>query len=235
MVIDSIANAYVIGSGDYCCNANTGIIGPLGGISDFWVAEINSAGTALSWSVEIGGSDDDLGYGLAIDSANKLFLTAYTASSNFPTTAGALVQSGTARAFIIKLDPTKPPTSSMFYSALAGNPGNTSNQCVEGDAIAVNSSGDAYVTAWTYNSGLYTSPNAFQHGAPTTPNGYVFELNASGSAIINGTYLGGGANDFLGGIVVDNSSNTYVLGSTYSWDFPTTAYGNLTQYGDVAV
>ncbi len=235
LVLDSSANAYVIGSGGSCCNGSTGIIGPLGGISDFWVAEINSAGTALSWSVEIGGTDDDLAYGLAIDSANELYLTGYTASSDFPTTAGALVQPGDGRAFIVKLDPTKPPASSMVYSALAGNPGNTSNQYLEGDAIAVGPSGDAYVAGWTYNGWLYTSPNAFQHGTPTAPNGYVFELNPSGSAIINGTYLGGGANDFVGGIVVDNSSNTYVFGSTYSWDFPTTAYGNLTQYNDVAV
>jgi len=135
----------------------------------------------------------------------------------------------------VKLDPTKPPASSMVYSALAGNPGNTSNQYLQGNAIAVNPLGDAYVAAWTYNSGLYASPNGFQRGAPTAPNGYVFELNASGSAIINGTYLGGGANDFVSGIVVDNSSNIYFLGSTYSWDFPTTAYGNLTQYNDVAV
>src|SRR5215471_16865096 len=56
VVLDSTANAFVVGAGDLCCNSTTGIIGPLGGISDFWIAEINSAGTAIPWSVEIGGS-----------------------------------------------------------------------------------------------------------------------------------------------------------------------------------
>jgi hypothetical protein len=232
VVLDSSANAFVIGAGDICCNGSTGIIGPLGGISDFWVAEINSAGNALPWSVEIGGTDDDEAYGLTIDSANKLYLTGYSASQNFPTTSGALVQSGTARAFIMKLDPTKPPTSSIVYSALAGNPGNSSNQFLDGSAIAVDASGNAYVGAWTYNTGLYTSRNAFQPVPATTPNAYIFELNASGSAIVNGTYLGGGGNDFIKGIAVDNVGDTYVSGSTNSWDFPTTAYGNLVQYNN---
>ena len=232
VVLDSDANAYVIGAGDYCCNSGTGIIGPLGGISDFWVAQVNSAGNAIPWSVEIGGTDLDVVYGISIDEANKLYLTGYTASTNFPTTSGALDQPGTARAFITKLDPSKPPTSSMVYSALAGNPGNTSNQLIEGTSIAVDASGDAYIAAWTYNSGLITSPNAFQRVAPPVPNGYVFELNPSGSAITNGTYIGGGANDFLKGIAVDSSGNTYLSGSTNSWNFPTTAYGNSGRYKD---
>ena len=232
VVLDSSANAFVIGAGDICCNGSTGIIGPLGGISDFWVAEVNSAGTALTWSVEIGGSDDDEAYGIAIDAANKLYLTGYAASQDFPTTSGALVQPGLARAFIMKLDPSKPPTSSIIYSALAGNPGNSANQFMDGSSIGVDSSGNAYVGAWTYNTGLYVSPHAFQTAPATTPNAYVFELNPAGSAITNGTYLGGGANDFIKALTVDKSGNVYASGATYSWDFPTTAYGNEVSYNN---
>ena len=138
-----------------------------GGISDFWVAEINSTGTAIPWPLEIGGSDDDEVYGLAVDSSNKLYLTGYAASEDFPTTNGALVQPGIARAFVIKLDPARSPTSSMVYSSLAGNPGNTRNELLSGSAIAADSSGNTYVGAWTYNLGLFTSPNAFQRSAAT--------------------------------------------------------------------
>jgi hypothetical protein len=226
VVLDSSANAYVSGAGDICCNNSTGIIGPLGGISDFWIAKINSAGTALPWSVEIGGSDDDEAYGLTIDAANKLYLTGYTASTDFPTTPGALDQPGFARTFVVKLDPTKSPTLSMVYSALAGNPGNTVNQFLEGEAVSVDPSGNAYIAAWTYNTGLYASPSALQRSASTVPDAYVFEINAAGSAIVNGTYLGGGSADYIKGIAVDHSGNTYVSGFTQSWDFPTTAYGN---------
>jgi hypothetical protein len=65
------------------------------------------------------------------------------------------------------------------------------------------------------------------------PNAYVFELNRPGSLMLNGTYLGGGNLDFVGQVSVDGDGNTYVAGSTASWDFPTTAYGNPTPLDSV--
>jgi Beta-propeller repeat len=121
----------------------------------------------------------------------------------------------------MKLDPSKPPTSSMVYSALAGNPCKTTNQFLEGSSIGVDSLGNADVGGWTYNTDLYVSPHAFQNAPATTPNAYIFELNPAGSAITNGTYLGGGANDFIKALAVDKLGNVYVSGATYSWDFPT--------------
>jgi hypothetical protein len=229
LVLDSSANAFIAGTGDYCCNGSTGVIGPLGGVEDFWIAEIDSAGSALTWSVEIGGSGDDEADGLAIDRANKLYVTGYSDSYDFPTTPGALVQYGLGRTLVVKLDPTKPSASSMVYSALVGNPGHSSNDFISAESIAVDRSGNAYVGAWTYNLRLFTSPRAFQKIAPPTPNAYVFELNRSGSAITNGTYLGGGDLDFVTAVSVDKIGNVYVSGVTDSWDFLTTAYGNPLQ------
>jgi hypothetical protein len=74
---------------------------------------------------------------------------------------------------------------------------------------------------------LFTSPWAFQAKAPATPNAYVFELNRSGSSIVNGTYLGGRRNDYVGQVSVDRDGDTYIAGYTNSWDFRTTAYGTL--------
>lgn len=225
VAVDSATNAFATGTGDYCCDGNTGIIGPLGA-ENFWIAEINSAGTALTWSVEIGGSGDNEAHALAVDPANKIYVTGYSDSPDYPTTAGALIQPGAGRSFISKLDPTKPPVSSLFYSALLGNPGNSSNDFLETGSIAVDQKGHAYVGAWTYNLHLVTSPWAFQTSAPPVPNAYVFEMNSAGSAIINGTYLGGGSNDYVGAVAIDSTGNTYVSGFTNSWDFLTTAYGN---------
>ena len=224
LVLDSANNAFVTGSGYCCASSQTGIIGPLGGIDDFWIAEINAAGNSLPWSVEIGGTGDDYANAITIDSSNKLYLTGYTASTDFPTTPGALVQPNGGRAFVIKVDPTQAPKSSLVYSALAGAPKNNANPYIEGMSIAVDASDNAYVGTWTYNVGLYTSPGAFQNSPPTTPNAYLFELNAAGSAIINGTYLGGGAADYIKSVGLDNSGNVYVSGFTSSWDFPVTAY-----------
>ncbi|MGD0570816.1 MAG: SBBP repeat-containing protein [Candidatus Sulfotelmatobacter sp.] len=235
LVLDRLAAAFVTGSGPAgdCCNGNTGIIGPLGGVDDFWVAKINPAGTAVPWSVQIGGSGEDEANGLAIDSENKLYITGFTESPDFPRTAGALNQPGGAWTPVVKLDPSRPPSSSLVYSALAGNPGHSPNSFISGESIAVDQSGNAYVGNWTYNIGLFTSPWAFQTEAPTVPNAYVFELNRPGSLMLNGTYLGGGNLDFVGQVSVDGDGNTYVAGSTASWDFPTTAYGNPTPLDSV--
>jgi hypothetical protein len=227
LVLDSAANAFVAGTGDICCDGNTGLIGPLGGVDDFWIAEINSAGTALSWSVEIGGTGSDEADGLAIDRENKLYVAGYSDSLDFPTTNGALNQRGIGRTLVVKLDPSQLAASSMVYSALIGNPGRSSNDFISAQSIAVDSSGHAYVGAWTYNTGLFTSKWAFQREASGTANAYVFELNANGSAFLNGTYLGGAGDDFVGHVAVDSAGNTNVVGSSNSSDFPTTAYGNL--------
>jgi hypothetical protein len=236
LVLDSSAQAFVSGSGPAgdCCNGETGIIGPLGGIDDFWIAGINAGGTALGWSVQIGGSDEDEANGLAIDGANKLYVTGYTASTDFPHTAGALDQPGGARTFVTKLDPTRAAASSLVYSALAGNPAHNTNDFLSAESIAVDASGNAYVGAWTYNLGLFTSKWAFQTQPPTVPNAYVFELNRPGSSIVNGTYLGGGNTDYVGQVSVDADGNTYVAGSTNSWDFLTTAYGNPSPVDNVS-
>jgi len=224
LVLDTAADAFVTGGGDVCCDGNTGIIGPLGGIGDFWVAEINTAGNSLRWSIEMGGSGDDEADGLAIDTANKLYVAGYTDSTDFPVTAGALNQAGLGRTLIVKLDPTQPPSLSLVYAALAGNPGHSTNDFLSGQSIAVDRAGNAYVGAWTYNVGLFTSKFAFQTEAPIVPNAYVFEVNSNGSAIVNGTYIGGGNSEYVGHVSVDGAGNTYVAGYTNSWDFLTTAY-----------
>jgi hypothetical protein len=162
---------------------------------------------------------------MAIDSANKLYLTGYSDSLNFPVTSGTLNQPG-ASTFVVKLDPSKPPASSLVYAALVGAPSGNTNAFIEPFSIAIDASGDTYVSTWTYNNGMYTSPAAYQPATGIPPDGYVFELNPSATAIINGTYLGGGGADYASALSVDGSGNVYVSGFTDSWDFPITAYGN---------
>ena len=231
IVLDSLGDAFVIGSGPAgsCCNNHTGLIGVGGGVGDFWVAEINATGTGVPWSVAIGGSGSDNANSIAIDSENKLYVAGYSDSTDFPTTPGALNQPGIGRAFVVKLDPALPPAKSEVYGALIGDTISNPNSFLEAESIAVDQSGDAFVGNWTYNPGLYTSEWAFQPKVPAgLPDAYVFELNPAGSGLLNGTYLGGGAQDYVSQVAVDASGNTYVSGFTNSWDFLTTAYGNPT-------
>ena len=89
----------------------------------------------------------------------------------------------------------------------------------EADGIAVNSSGNVYVTGWTSSSNFPTvSPyQPTNHG---TPDAFVTKFNANGTVAYS-TYLGGAASDQARGIAVDAAGNAYVTGTTSSSDFPT--------------
>ncbi len=110
------------------------------------------------------------------------------------------------------------PVMSLSYSTYLGG-GNSSTQ---GTGIAVDSSGDAYVTGWTESVKFPTTSGAFKTSGTfiKTDNygSFVTKFNAAGSALVYSTFLGGG---FSSGIAVDSAGNAYVTGSTSATDFPT--------------
>jgi hypothetical protein len=87
-------------------------------------------------------------------------------------------------------------------------------------AIAVDSAGNAYVTGYTYATDFPTTA-AFQPTSPGIGDTFVSKINASGTALIYSTYLGGNTDDLGYGIAVDGDGNAYVTGTTWSDDFPT--------------
>jgi hypothetical protein len=113
----------------------------------------------------------------------------------------------------------------MIYSTYLG--GSISDA---GDAIAVDSSGDAYVAGYTYSPD-FPSQNAVQPGfggslgftLGSTANSFVAELNASGSGLVYSTFWGGSVFDRATGIALDSNGDAYVAGYTQSPDFPTVA------------
>ena len=103
------------------------------------------------------------------------------------------------------------------------------NGCVNSgfpnQSLAVDSSGSVYVTGYTKSTD-FPIQNAFQPTAKRLDgyyNAYVTKLNASGSALVYSTYLGGSVFDMGYSIAVDSNGSAYVAGWTLSPDFPTTA------------
>jgi len=195
---------------------------------EVFVTKFNAAGTALLYSTFLGGTSSDYGYGIAVDSSGCAYVTGYTSSSNFPTTVGAwdTIYNNTD-VFVTKFD----LTTSLSYSTFLG--GSSSEYCY---AIAVDSSGCAYVTGYTYSSDFPTTPGAYD----TIYNSYdvfVTKFNSAGTALLYSTYLGGNSSEYGYGIAVDSSGCAYVTGYTYSSDFPTTVGAWDTTYynGDVFV
>ncbi|HLX84772.1 MAG TPA: SBBP repeat-containing protein [Terriglobales bacterium] len=227
IAVDSTGNVYVTG----LAGANFPLVNPLqptyGGNFDAFVSKINPSGSALVYSTYLGGSGQDLGFGIAVDSAGNAYVTGNTGSPNFPTTPNAFqtVCNGGGSpcgnpnrdAFVAKINPKG---SALVYSTYLGGSGDES-----GDGIAVDNAGNAYITGFTGSTNFPTkSPlqpgnHGTYVGCPC--NAFVTKLNFSGSALVYSTYLGGSNNDSGLGIAVDSAGDAYVAGFAGSGDFPT--------------
>jgi hypothetical protein len=180
----------------------------------------------LSYSTYLGGSSEDSGNGIAVDSSGNAYVIGTTSSVDFPTVPGAIQQTlrGASNAFVGKLNPTG---STLVYSTYLGG----SHTDVGAFGIAVDGSGNAYVTGKTSSSDFPTTPGAFQQALKGTSNAFVTKLNPTGSALLYSTYLGGSSNDGGADIAVDSSGNAYVTGGTDSIDFPATPGAFQTTFG----
>ncbi len=153
----------------------------------------------------------------------RLTLQVAPAASDFPTTPLAFRRTANAEdAFVTKLNATG---TALAYSTLLG--GNSNDE--EGFAIAVSSIGEAYVLG-------YTSSTDFPLPVGTqSPAGFhdifVVRLNATATALIYSTLLGGAQSELAGRIALDSAGAAYVTGTTYSTNFPTTANGFQRVFG----
>lgn len=225
IAVDSLGNAYVTGqsfSSDFPVTSGAFQIANKG-INAF-VAKINPTGTALVYSTLIGGSGNDSGQGIAVDSSDNAYVVGSTASADFPVTSGAFQTVNKAAAeksttaFVASLNPAG--TALRYSTFLGGTAGEY------GFAIAVDESGDAYATGLTGSTDFPVTPGAFQAQLKHNGNGNAFisKLNPTGTALMYSTYLGGsGPLDAGRGIAVDSRGNAFISGYTYSPDFPVTA------------
>ena len=109
------------------------------------------------------------------------------------------------------------PTFSLVYSTYLGGNGELGES---GEGIAVDSSGNAYITGFT-SSGSFPTQNPIQGTFGGGWDVFVTKINPSGSALVYSTFLGGSGYDYGFGIAVDSGGNVYVTGQTDSGDFPT--------------
>ncbi len=233
IAVDSSGNAYITGSTD---SANFPLASPLygtnAGISDAFITKINSTGSGLLYSTYLGGTRQDSGQDIALDSWGNVYITGNTTSADFPTVSplqAHQIQTQTdlygqttyiGDAFVAKLNPAG---SALSYSTFLGG---TSYDF--STSIAVRIAADPYgnLTGGVYVTG-YTSSTNFPTALPfyATNSGasdvFVTKYNPSGSALAYSTYLGGAASDYGFAIAVDPAGNAYITGSTYSTNFPT--------------
>ncbi len=190
------------------------------GSRDAFLAQFSADGSTLAYSTLIGGAGQDQAQAIAYQDG-AVYLTGWTTSSNFPTTAGALdiLFGGIFDAFVFKLVPGSPEPA---YSTFLGDNGEDRGWSVDVDDL-----GQAHIGGSTTSDSFPTSPGAFDtsYAGGTCdflpcPDGFLAQLDSSGSALIFGTYLGGESWDVVSDLVVDGTE-LHAVGDTHSTDFPT--------------
>ena len=201
-----------------------------------FVFSLTTSGAGFHYATYLGGDGQDVGTGVALDSAGNAYVAGITSSTNFPVTAGH--QIGTPPAnysgndiFVVKLA----KLGHLQYATLiggngSGNPYPNYYPSYSVISLGVDLKGEATVGGAAY-SGLITTAGAYQSSWPNTvsaSSGFVQKLDATGATVLYGSYLGGtGANasngqDYISQIVVDSLGYTYATGTAGSLDFPTT-------------
>ena len=236
IAVDAVGDAYATG---YSASGNfpttPGVFKSVGGGA--YVTKLDSTGRWLRYSTILG-----FGWGksIVVDSAGNAIVTGWTGSGAFPTTPGAYNTSYAggncgflnpcADVFVTKLDDG---ARSLIFSTFIG-----SGNWDAANSVALDASGNVYVTGVTNSTGYPVTPGAFDSHLDGPFDGFVAKLNPTGSSLIYSSYLGGDLNDYPASIAVDQGQKAYIAGCTYSTDFFTTSDALDTMYnenGDVFV
>lgn len=223
IAVGSAGNAYLVGN---TTSTNFPTLSPLqassAGGTDVYVTKLAADGRSVVWSTYLGGSRDEQGRGIVLDSSGDVYVVGTTSSSNFPTagsnTARQASSGGGNDGFVAKL--SADGATLVFGTYLGGSGQEAEN------GVAVDASGNAYVAGETTSSNFSTL-NPFQSALTGISGATVVKYSPTGS-MLYATYLGGTGTNATGaehdralGISVDGSGSAYVTGSG-SDNFPTT-------------
>jgi hypothetical protein len=206
IAVDGQGSAYVVGSTDSKDFTTVNALQPnFGGAQDAFVAKLNPDGAALAYSTYFGGSGNDSGFGIAVDSAGSAYVTGSTDSPEFTSLGGR-------DAFVAKLSAAG---NERTYFTILGGSGDDAGFC-----IAVDSSGNAFITG-SSDSSNFTIANPVQANLGGSQDAFIARLNSSGATLDYSTLMGSSGNQAGFGIAIDNTGASYVTGFTSSSSFPT--------------
>ncbi|MCX5889873.1 MAG: SBBP repeat-containing protein [Deltaproteobacteria bacterium] len=210
IAVDQEGNAYVTGvtqSADFPSKPLSALLGP----EDAFVTKINAAGTGLVFSLFLGGNGHDGGTGIAVDSAQNIWVTGYTDSANFPLQNAfqGTFGGGGRDAFVTKI---KADGSGLLYSTYLGGSG---YDLAHG--IALDAAGNAYITGETASANF---PIYNWLSGTSTYKGEQdcfmakFSPGQGDNGLTFSSYLGGEGMKTGYGVAVDKDNNAYVAGGT---------------------
>jgi uncharacterized protein (TIGR03437 family) len=222
LAVDAQGNAYTTGSttsldfptGNPAQPAN-------GGMTDVFITKMDGTSGAILYSTYLGGNNDESANQIKVDASGNAYIIGTTFSTDFPATKGALQTTlkGPQNAFAAKLNPAG---NALVYATYLGGSGGEIGRGIDLDSL-----GDAYVVGVTYSRDFPVHGTAFGFTPnPGIADGFLTEINPTGTASIYSGYMGGTGFDELESVAVNSLGEANVVGFTNSTDLPTTFEGS---------
>jgi Beta-propeller repeat len=227
---DAANNTYVTGwTSSQNFPVTGGVQSHLNGTRDAFVTKLNPAGGAIVYSTFLGGSGVDYANAIAVDALGEAVIVGDTTSTNLPVTSGVFQRTlaGGQDAFIARLSANGAALSFLTYFG-----GNSTDH---GAAIQIDSAGPIVIGGST-NSTNFPVLLPLQAHSGGGQDGFVAKFNATATALVFSTYLGGssgfsGQPEEVNAVVIGPSKNIIAGGITSSSNFPVTAGVFQTAYG----
>ena len=214
VAVDGTGAAFVVGetiSSDFPVFNAFQASRPSGAYAAF-VTKLSASGAALGYSTYLGGNNTTYAQGVAVDGAGAAFVAGSTASSNFPVVSplqGTI--GGGLDAFVAKFAASG---SSLSWSTFLGG---SDHDYAQG--LAIDGSGAAYLAGFTQSADFPTT-SPYQGTRQGSQDAFVTKIAADGGSRVYSTYLGGTDTEAPWGIAVDGAGSAWVVGYTYSTNFP---------------
>jgi len=184
------------------------------GLRDVFVVRLSHDGSSLVYATYLGGEAQDFAACLAVDIAGNAYVAGRTLSTDFPTTRRAYQRENKSgdTSYLSKVSAAG---DLLVYSTFIGG---GDFQSVTG--IAVDLSGNAYVTGYTLSPNLPATPGALQPQLAGGSDIFVKKFNDAGTELVYSTFLGGSQDDSGAAIAVDSVGQAFVTGKSVSVDLP---------------
>ena len=217
IALDASGNVYICGNTASTSGiATAGAYQTTNGGSEAFVAKFNSTGAALLWGTYYGGGGNDDATGIVLDASGNVYITGTTGSTSGIATAGAYQ---TIRptlgydAFVAKFNSTG---STLLFGTYYGATNILEYADTYSYGIALDASGDVYITGSTTDTTGIPTAGAYQATYAGGWDAFIAKFNSTGSTLLWGTYYGGGGTDQGSGITLDAAGNVYITGYTSS-------------------
>ena len=233
IAVDGAGHAYFGGANTGAFNneypmVNAAFPRRMSGLAEIFVTRLSPDGATLIYSTYIGSANQDFLNGIATDGAGNAYITGGTRSSSYPTTVGSFQPTVAGRTedsvvpFVTKFGPTGQLVYSTYLDGTTfDNPADPIRGGVcyrgQGNGIAADAAGNAYVVGVTSTNDFPTTAGAFLPTKPTTgarcldfPAGFLTKLSPTGASLVYSTYLDG--NGVGKSVAIDGAANAYVGG-----------------------